>query len=116
MEKAKEALPHAQIPQSVTHTVSGDSVIAVLKGEIDHHRAGVLRGELDELIRRTHPQKLYLDMRQIDFCDSSGLGLIMGRYALLSRLGGELIVFKPSGVVARMLSLAGMERLIRIET
>ena len=46
--------------------------------------------------------------------DSSGLGLIMGRYALVKQSGGELYVADPSLAVVKMMRLAGMERMIRL--
>ena len=86
-----------------------------LSGEIDHHSAAVLRRELDDYITRHRPSVLRLDLSGIDFMDSSGLGLLMGRYALLSRLGGKLVVCDPSPSVWRMMRLAGMERILRVE-
>ena len=87
---------------------------AALWGDIDHHRAAKLRTQLDELICRERPRRLYLDLSGIDFMDSSGLGLIMGRYTLLGRLGGRLIIEHPSAAARRMITLAAMERVIEI--
>ena len=86
-----------------------------LAGDIDHHRAALLREWMDELICARRPKRFLLDMSGIEFMDSSGLGLIMGRYSLLGRLGGELVIVKPSAAARRMLTLAAMERLVRIE-
>ena len=47
--------------------------------------------------------------------DSSGLGLIMGRYSVMKELGGEMIVWNPSPETRSILTLAGMERMVRIE-
>lgn len=93
----------------------GETLRITLEGDIDHHRAVLLREWMDELICDRRPQKLLLDMSGIEFMDSSGLGLVMGRYSLLGKLGGELIIVKPSATARRMLSLAAMERLVRIE-
>ena len=87
---------------------------AALWGDIDHHRAAKLRGQLDELICRERPRRLYLDLSGIDFMDSSGLGLIMGRLALLKRFGGTLSILDPSAAVMKMVKLAGMERMVTI--
>ncbi len=95
--------------------MENEAAIARLGGEIDHHRAAELRRVLDDYIRRHQPRVLCLDASGVDFMDSSGLGLIMGRYALMQRCGGELILYHPSPSVLRMVRLAGMERMIRIE-
>ena len=51
-----------------------------LRGEIDHHSALVLREEADSLIYRFRPQEVAIDLSTIEFMDSSGLGLLLGRY------------------------------------
>lgn len=87
----------------------------VLCGEIDHHSAVSLRHEIDNMLMLTRPQSLILDLSCVDFMDSSGLGLIMGRYSLMEKLGGNTIIRNPSPRVKKILSLAGMERVIKIE-
>ena len=86
-----------------------------LKGDIDHHSAVSVRSGIDTLLYKTRPRRLYLDLSGVDFMDSSGLGLIMGRYALMKELGGDLIVSEPTAGVERVLKLAGLERVVRIE-
>ena len=86
-----------------------------LVGEIDHHSAVSVRSDIDGLIFEHRPKKVVLDLSSISFMDSSGLGLIMGRYALIKDLGGTLSLRSPSEAVMKILSLAGMERMIKIE-
>jgi stage II sporulation protein AA (anti-sigma F factor antagonist) len=93
---------------------TGDALKIKLRGEIDHHSAVAIRTQIDDMIRSKRPQKLNIDMSVIDFIDSSGLGLIMGRYAAMKSIGGELCVTDPSPRVQRIMSLAGMERVINI--
>ena len=86
-----------------------------LMGEIDHHSAVNVRSDIDELIFDLRPSKVVLDLSEISFMDSSGLGLIMGRYALIKDFGGTLSLRAPTVAVMKILSLAGMERMIKIE-
>ena len=86
-----------------------------LVGEIDHHNAAILRHQIDEALMKVLPKKLYIDLSGVDFMDSSGLGLIMGRYSLMTKLGGETIVINPSPRTKKILALAGMEKIIRVE-
>ena len=95
---------------------SEDGILTLkLTGEIDHHSAVGLREEADRLIYLEHPKKLLLDLSGIDFMDSSGLGFIMGRYALVSKLGGTLALLNPNARVSRILSLSALERIIKTE-
>lgn len=86
-----------------------------LRGEIDHHTAAVVRVNIDELIRSRCPRILSLDMSAVDFMDSSGLGLIMGRYSLMQSAGGEMYVLDPSPATEKIMNLAGMERMVKIK-
>ena len=56
-----------------------------------------------------------LDLSGLDFMDSSGLGLIMGRHTLMSSLGGTLTVRRPNERVVRIFKLAGLERIVTVE-
>ena len=85
-----------------------------VNGEIDHHSAVSVRRQIDERITMSRPKQVYLELSGVDFMDSSGLGLIMGRYALVKQSGGELYVADPSFAVVKMMRLAGMERMIRL--
>ena len=98
----------------LTHTLEGGRLTLKPTGEIDHHSAVALREEADALIYRTHPEVLAIDLSSIEFMDSSGLGLIMGRLAKTKEIGTSLIVQNPSKRVMRMLKMAGLDRMIPI--
>ena len=85
------------------------------EGEIDHHSAVRVRSKIDASIYEWRPERLVLDLSRVNFMDSSGLGLIMGRYALMKEIGGLLRVADPSPATEKIMKLAGMERIIRIE-
>ena len=88
-----------------------DTMTALLSGEIDHHSAASLREAIDDSIHCRRPKLLRLDFSGVSFMDSSGIGLIMGRYRLLSEYGGTLSIQGASPVNARMIKLAGLGRL-----
>ena len=92
------------------------SILSVhVRGEIDHHTAASIRQGIDAILFEKRPSKLILDLSAVSFMDSSGLGLIMGRYSVMKELGGEMTVWNPSPETRAILTLAGMERLVRIE-
>lgn len=98
----------------ITYENKGETMIVHIIGEIDHHSAVSVRTEIDEEIGIQRPQKVLLELSSVDFMDSSGLGLIMGRFALVSRYGGSLAVLDPSAAVLKIMKLAGMERMISV--
>ena len=91
------------------------SILSVhVRGEIDHHTAASIRQGIDATLFEKRPARLILDLSAVSFMDSSGLGLIMGRYSVMKELGGEMTVWNPSPETRAILALAGMERLVKI--
>ena len=87
-------------------------VTAYLIGEIDHHGAGSLREEIDGMLERIRPDTLILDFRDVTFMDSSGIGLIMGRYKKVMFLGGKAAVSHVGEMVNRIFGLSGLYKII----
>ena len=100
---------------SFVHDAAGSLLTVRIRGEIDHHTAAHIRQGIDGLLYEQRPRKFLLDLSAVGFMDSSGLGLIMGRLALIRELGGEMVVWNPSPETRSIMSLAGMERLVRVE-
>ena len=94
---------------------SNGATVAYLTGEIDHHNATVARAALDEIIESTRPIRFGLDLSGVSFCDSSGLGLVMGRMRKCQQVGSSIFIKDPSPAARKMLEIAGMDRILKIE-
>ena len=94
--------------------VNGDILTARLDGEIDHHSAPSVRNTVDEAVFMYSPKKLVLDFSDITFMDSSGVGLIMGRYKLLSGKNGTVEVRGLKKRDRRIVEMSGLKKLIEI--
>lgn len=94
-------------------TVQGVTV-AMLSGELDHHTARLMRCEIDREITEKRPRRLVIDFSGVTFMDSSGIGLIMGRYKLMNERGGSVTVARPPVYIKKVLRLAGVDRLAPI--
>ncbi len=99
---------------TITYNSSEKMLNVKLSGEIDHHSAKNAREEIDKKYKKEGFKDITLDMSAITFCDSSGLGLIMGRYKTVKEYGGELFVKNPASAVNKMIQLSGMDKLINI--
>lgn len=93
----------------------GDELLVRISGEIDHHSAVYVRGEIDKKIAELCPKRTVIELSGIDFMDSSGLGLIMGRVQKMRAVGGELILRDPNERVIKIFKLAGLEKIVKIE-
>lgn len=91
-----------------------DELTAVLSGEIDHHSARELRTEIDETAANVRPKLLILDFSNVQFMDSSGIGLIMGRCKLMQIWGGRVKIANMSSKIEKIVSLAGLNQICTI--
>ena len=94
---------------SVTFQKRQQKLIACLSGEIDHHSAAPIRDAIDRKIRQDKPPVLHLDFSGVTFMDSSGVGLVMGRYRQLQPYNGILELGGMSQTIKRIMHLSGIE-------
>ncbi len=80
--------------------------------EIDHHRAKSLADKIDEAVIQKAPQELVFDFSGVEFMDSSGIGLLIGRYRNMKCLGGNVYMQGLSGHMAKLIALSGVEKYI----
>lgn len=99
---------------SVKTQFDGETLYCRLSGEIDHHTALPIRLEIDDKIENCRPQNTILDFSDVTFMDSSGIGLVMGRYRLLSEFNGTLEVTGLSNNAYKVMRLAGLDRIATI--
>ncbi len=87
---------------------NGKELTVFLKGELDHHGARKARENTDALIQQKMPAVLKLNFSGVTFMDSSGIGLILGRYRTMKLFGGKLkVVCVPPGLT-RIMELSGL--------
>lgn len=100
----------------IKSVMRGRSMIVLIEGDIDHHNARRIRSRIDTKLFVQRPDEMILDLSRVSFMDSSGLGLILGRYTKAVELGITFKVANPTPQIRRILDLAGTERLIKIES
>lgn len=89
-------------------SLNGAELTVSVEGEIDEFSSRSLRAELDGLIERRRPRRMVLDMSRVSFVDSTGLGLIFGRYKKLDAMGGELALTNVPRQVDKVFSMSGV--------
>ncbi len=98
----------------LSHTVKGDTLVVRLSGELDHHTAVAVREEIDGLIDRYKGiKKLVFDMKELVFMDSSGVGVVIGRYKRMSSRGGSVAVRETGKHIDRIFSMSGIYQIIQ---
>lgn len=92
----------------------GQTLYAVPSGGIDHHTARPIREQIDDAVTDRMATRLVLDLSKVDFMDSAGLGLILGRLRHVSAGGGKLVLLDPGTDIMRILRLAGIDKRLAI--
>ena len=92
--------------------VKGQALIATLQGELDLHTSPKFKEELVRLFEAhatiTH---LIIDVKGLSFVDSSGLGVILGRYRELQDRGGRLFFVQANPQIKRILQMSGFQKI-----
>lgn len=95
-------------------SVRSNTLIVFVSGELDQHNAPKLREQTDLHIMHTNVKNLVFDFSDLEFMDSSGIGVIIGRYKLMQALNGMVAVVCRQNSVKKVLELSGIRRIIKI--
>lgn len=91
-----------------------NTIIAKMKGELDHHSADSARKNLESVIINKSAKNLIFDLSELTFMDSSGIGMIIGRYKLITALGGNVNIVCTNNQIEKMISMSGLKKIIKV--
>ena len=91
-----------------------DYLIVELEGELDHHTSEELRKKIDQKYNNRDLRNIVLDLRNLRFMDSSGIGLIMGRYKNCKDRNGEVSSVSTSPYINRILKMSGLLKIVKV--
>lgn len=92
------------------------ALIVRLKGELDHHTAETVKARLEEAIGRGDFHHMILSLKDLAFMDSSGLGVILGRYKQITGKGGKMVVCDINPHMYRLFEMSGMFKIMAMES
>ena len=96
------------------YEVQENCLTIFLPGELDHHNAEEIRKRSEYLIDQNHIRSVIFDFTDTTFMDSSGIGVIMGRYKRIYMLGGEVCAVHTSERMKKILTMSGVTRIMQI--
>lgn len=91
----------------------GDILIVNLSGELDHHHAEKIRESLDKQLMDTSIRHLILNLRNLYFMDSSGIGVFIGRYKAINKRGGKVCITDINPQLNRILEVSGLYQILK---
>jgi len=83
-----------------------------IEGEIDHHSAQNFREKIDQAFAPTDCRQMILDLSGVNFMDSSGIGMIIGRYKNAKERGGGLTIVGMRSDIMRIYQISGLAKII----
>ncbi|MFY9177200.1 MAG: anti-sigma F factor antagonist [Caldicoprobacterales bacterium] len=91
-----------------------NTLMVSLKGELDHHTANQVRQYIDGILEDPTIKNIVMDIQGLNFMDSSGIGVILGRYKIISKRGGKLGVVNINAHIDRIFQMSGIYKLIKV--
>lgn len=86
-----------------------DSVLKFsFNGELDEYSASYTRNYLDNAIKSNIYNCVVFDMKDLDFMDSTGIGVLLGRYKLLKNKQKEIYIANPKPIVEKIFNMSGI--------
>lgn len=91
------------------------AVVVKINEEIDHHVCEKIKGKIDLAVEFRKARVLIFDFSGVNFMDSSGIGLIMGRYKLIDKNGGKAYVVNLNPAVKKIFQMSGIFKILSEE-
>jgi stage II sporulation protein AA (anti-sigma F factor antagonist) len=91
------------------------TLIVRLKGELDHHTAEAVKQRMEAAIEQGQLKHIILSLKDLNFMDSSGLGVILGRYKQITAKGGKMVVCDINPAIYRLFEMSGLFKIVSIQ-
>ena len=90
----------------------GQTMRAEIGGELDHHRAEGIRAKLDGAFDKSACRHIVFDFSKVTFMDSSGIGMVIGRYKKAEERGGKCAIVGMNGEMMRLYKISGLQKIV----
>ncbi len=99
---------------NISLEVEKSTLIVRLIGELDHHTSDMVRGKIDTELMKGIANNLLFNLEQLSFMDSSGLGVLLGRYKKVRQLEGKMSICCVQPNVYKIFELSGMFKILTV--
>jgi len=88
------------------------NLIAKIRGEIDHHTADKIRHAVESRYAGSAAKNIVFDFAHVGFMDSSGIGMVIGRFKEAQKAGGQVFAINIGSDIARIFEISGLKKII----
>ena len=99
---------------NVKHFIEDKILLFEITEELDHHQTEKIRNRADYEIQRFMPERVIIDFMRVNFMDSAGIGLVIGRYKQVSAMGGRLELLNVNEKIKKIFEMSGILKIIPI--
>ena len=92
----------------ISSKILGGTLYISLDGELDEHSAMFTRNTLDELFEKNSFRQVVMDLNSLDFVDSTGVGVLIGRYKKLKGVNKQIYISNPSPHAEKIFVMSGI--------
>lgn len=94
--------------------VDNNIIIADISGDIDHSSVGIIKKNINSGMLDFKTNKIILNLSNVTFMDSSGIGMLIGRYKELSLINGEMVLTGLNKYTEKIIKLSGLNKIFRL--
>jgi len=99
---------------TVSLYVENQVLFVNLSGELDHHTSDQLRNRLNAVMGESQVKHIIFNLKHLEFMDSSGIGIILGRYNHIKTINGSVMVIGMKPLVKKVFELSGLSHIIKV--
>ena len=96
----------------IENKLFNNTLYIAIYGELDEYTAIYTRNELDKLIDGNEMKRVVVDLSELTFMDSTGVGIMIGRFKRLKSKGVPIFIANPSKTVDKIFSMTGLYKIM----
>lgn len=93
--------------------INDRTLIVRVVGEIDHHSSAIIKDRVERIFSKSNCKYIVFDFSGVSFMDSSGIGMLIGRFKQAENIGGSLIACSISPELGRIFEISGLYKIIK---
>ena len=93
---------------NIEYSLSGNTLFIRLLGELDEYTASYTRTILDDMLIKYNYDNVVFDLAKLEFMDSTGIGVLIGRYKNLSKKNKKTYISNPSRTIEKIFNMSGL--------
>ena len=92
----------------IKHRIYNKILYLILCGELDEHSSSFAKQTLDSLLEQSGFSQVIIDLNELEFMDSTGVGVLIGRYKKMKEKSIPIFICNPSKHAEKIFNMTGL--------